>query len=108
MAHLLQLTPSQLDALLVSLSPHPRSQEYLMLFVRFFGVLLGRLTQYEFVQSLLSRFLRLHGMELSEGCGVEGREGLKLLLIEQKKGWERLEKGLLKSQALVDHLSRRA
>ena len=108
MAHLLQLTPSQLDGLLVSLSPHPHSVEYLLLFVNFFVVALSQLTQYEFVQSVLARFLRLHGVELSDECGVEGREGLKRLVAEQRKGWERLERGLLKSQALVNHLARMA
>ena len=107
-AHLLRLTPAQLDSLLHSLSPHPHSAEYLLLFVDWFVGVLRRLVEFEFVQSLLARFLRLHGVELSEGCGDEGREGLRRLVVEQRKGWERLERGLLKSQALVNHLARMA
>ena len=108
MAHLLQQTPAQLDALLVSLSPHPLSRHYLLLFVDFFLWALQRLAQYEFVQSVMQRWLRLHGVELSDDCGEEGREGLRRLVAEQQKGWERLERGLLKSQALVNHLSKMA
>ena len=106
MAHLLQLTPSQLDSLLVSLSPHPHSRQYLLLFVDLLVAVLSQRSSYEFVQSVLARFLRLHGVELSDQCGEEGRLGLRRLMVEQKRSWERLESGLLKSQALVNHLAR--
>ena len=44
-----------------------------MLLLDWFVVVLAERVQYEFVQSVLARFLRLHGVELSDQCGEEGR-----------------------------------
>ena len=104
-AHLLSLTPAELDSLILSLSPHPSQRRYFLLLLRFFVSVLPAFAHYEFMQSVMLRMLRAHGQQMMEE-GQEVQQLVRALAAEQRKGWQRLETQLLRNTALVNHLAR--
>ena len=103
--HLLELSTAALDAMIGLMAPHERQREWFVLWLEYFTAVGLSVRHYEFLQSVLGRMLRVHGTELMS-AGDEVRTLLGKLSAVQRKGWERLERALLKNTALVNHLTK--
>ena len=104
-AELLEMSAAALDGLVRALAPHERQREWFVLWLEYFVAVLGSGRHFEFVQGLQLRLLQVQGLEMRRE-GEEVRRLIQRLTAVQRKGWERLERALMKNSALVNHLAR--